>query len=445
MGTSVFGSGLLLVLMPVTSGVVVGIVFIFILLFCSAAVSGSEMAYFSIDRKLLDEIRTRYPADAERIERLTGKPQKLLATILISNNFVNVAMVIIATYVTAHLFDLAHSPVLAFVIEVFVLTSLILLFGELVPKIYSNQYPVKFAIMMSRPMTFLMRFFSPLSYLMIKPTGKIEQRLARKKENLSMDELSDAIDITSNEKTHAQDKSILKGIVKFSDTEVKEIMKPRIDVFAINIDSSVENVMQMVRNSGFSRIPVYEKTFDHVVGILHIKDLLPFVKNDQPGDWKDAIRQAFFIPENKKINDLLTEFKEKKIHLAVVVDEYGGTSGIVTLEDVIEEIVGDISDEFDEESDHVFFRKINENTYLFEGKTSLSDFYRITGVKSTLFDEIKGESESLAGVVLEITGKIPMKNEFVQWRNIVFKIESADNRKIKQLKVTINPEENESP
>lgn len=436
---SVVFSGI--IVKPINAGVIFGFIAVFILLFFSAMISGSEMAFFSLTSKQREEIKSRKGSKYKRIIKLLEKPQHLLATVLIANNFVNIAIVIISTYLTFNLLDLRSSPVIGFIIEVIVITALILLFGEILPKVYANQYPMAFSKAMSGPMQFLIKLFSPLTFIMVKSTVRIERKINKKKKNISFDELSEAIEITTSADTPQHERKILKGIVKFGDTEVKEIMKPRIDVVSVSIEKSFTDLLKLIRESGFSRIPVYRDTFDDVAGVLYIKDLLKYINLSKDFKWQELVKPPFFVPENMKINDLLTKFKEAKVHLAIVVDEYGGTSGIITLEDVIEEIVGEINDEYDVESDNLFFNKLGENSYIFEGKTSLNDFYKITGLPDDFFDDIRGEAESLAGLILEVTGKIPFRNELIHYKNIIFKIESADNRRIKLIKVSLNTTE----
>jgi putative hemolysin len=429
---------------PLTSGIVLGSISIIILLICSALISGSEMAYFTLDSKQLEESKNKKKYNLDSINKLISQPQRLLATILISSNLVNISVVIISTYVAINFFDLEQNHLLGFLIEFVVVTSLILLFGEMLPKIYANKYPFKFATIMAGPMLFLMKFFHPLSLIMVNSTRMIEKRIARKKHNLNFADLSKAIEITSNEKTHIHEKKILNRIVKFGDIEVSGVMKPRIDIVAVEFNTSFSELIGIIQDAGFSRLPVYKESFDNMAGILHIKDLLQYLKKNTAFTWQDLIRPPIFVPENKKINDLLNEFKEKKIHMAVVVDEYGGTSGIVTLEDILEEIVGEINDEYDEETDNVAYQKIDDFNYIFEGKTSLNDLIKIINVSDTFFDDIKGEAESLAGMILEITGKIPHKKEVIAYKNLTFTIESADHRRIIKIKLNINPQLNES-
>ncbi|HOH84421.1 MAG TPA: gliding motility-associated protein GldE, partial [Bacteroidales bacterium] len=422
---------------PVTAGIIIGFIFLVVLLACTALVSGSEMAFFSLDAKQLDELKSKKKNHSHLIIQLLKQPQKLLATILITNNFFNVSIVILSTYLTINLFDLTGHYVLSFLIEFVVLTALILLFGEMLPKIYASQNPLKFASMMAAPMKFLTKIFSPLSFFMVRSTGVIERRLSKKKQVVSFEDLSDAIELTSDEITQQQERKILKGIVKFADIEVSQVMKPRIDVVAAEYNINFHQLIHFIQNAGFSRIPVYKKTFDHIAGILYIKDLLQYIGREAAFNWQTLIRPPFYVPENKKINDLLSEFKEKKIHMAVVVDEYGGTSGIVTMEDVIEEIVGEISDEYDTESEDIDFTKIDDYTYIFDAKTSLNDLAKKINFSDEFFSDIKGESESIAGLILEMTGKIPQKNETINIKDLSFTILSSDIRRIKKVKVII--------
>jgi len=425
------------VLKPFSTDILAGMIAIMLLLIGSALISGSEIAFFSLDPPQLRELRENNNKSDHLILRLLGAPKRLLATVLIANNFVNVGIVIISTYVTSELFYLENFPVLAFLIQVVVVTSLILLFGEIIPKVYATQYPVKFARKMAKPINLLTGMFLPLSKLLVGSTSFIDRKLAKRNQNFSMDDLSEAIDIATDEDSTKEEKQILKGIVKFSDLEVREIMKSRTDVTAVSIDLSFGELLKVILDSGYSRIPAFEENFDNITGILYIKDLLPYLNEDDNFKWQELLRNAFFVPENKKINDLLKEIQERKIHMAIVVDEYGGTSGLVTLEDILEEIVGDISDEFDSEEDEPFYEKIDSHNYIFEGKTSLNDLCKILEIEPDTFDKVKGDSDSLAGLILELVGKIPRKMENITFRNFVFKILEADHRKITSVKITL--------
>jgi putative hemolysin len=339
----------------------------------------------------------------------------------------------------AGLFNFLASPLLGFIIQVVVVTALILLFGEIMPKIYASQNPITMARVMSRPILVMRRLFYPLSSILVKSTTIIDRQIARKGHNISIDDLSEALQLTTaDNKTPEEEKKILKGIVKFGDTMVREIMRPRIDVTAVEDKTPYTDLMATILESGYSRIPVYHESFDNITGILYVKDLLPHLNREDDFNWQQLQRPAFFIPENKRIGDLLQEFQVKKIHLAVAVDEYGGTSGIVTLEDILEEIVGEINDEFDSETDNIHFSKIDDFNYIFEGKTLLNDFCKVLGIEDRIFEEAKGESDTLAGLMLELAGKIPDINEKFRFDQYVFQAETVDKRRIKRIRVIID-------
>ena len=421
----------------ITPEIILSLLVVLLLLICSALISGSEVAFFSLNPSQLKDIRSNGTKTNRLILSHLDRPKRLLATILITNNFVNVGIVILSAYVSRQLFDFSSFPIFGFIIEVVVITGFLLLFGEIMPKIYANHKPITFASIMAGPLNILIKVFYPFSSLLVRSTRLIDNKLTSTSQDISMSEISEAIDITVDEDTTEEETKILKGIVKFSDIEVTEIMKSRMDVVSVDAQISFKELIEIVVDSGYSRIPVFTETFDNVKGILYVKDLLPHLTKQEEFNWIDLLRPAFFVPENKKINDLLQEFQEKKIHVAIVVDEYGGTSGIVTLEDIIEEIIGEITDEFDTPEDEVGYRKISANTYIFEAKTSINDFCKITGYEDDIFDEIKGDSDSLAGIILEELGEIPDKGTTFTYRNFDFKILTVDNRRIKQVKVII--------
>lgn len=402
-------------------------------------ISGSEVAFFSIDLPKYKNKKIKNLKKQQKIIYiLENKVKIFLASILIGNNLVNIIVILLSTSLANKLIDLEQNYILAFIIQVILISSLILLFGEILPKIYATHKPEIAALKLVSFIEIIINIFYPFSILLVKSGFFIEKYISKKGYNISMDELTQALDITETDNSSEQDKKILRGIVEFGETEVKEIMTPRMDVVAIDFNTPFTDLLNNVISSGFSRIPVYKNSFDNVIGILYIKDLLPFAKSDISFNfnWKQLIRRpAFFIPENKKINNLLKEFQKKKVHLAVVVDEYGGSSGIVTLEDVIEEIVGEINDEFD--IDEPVYSILDKNNYVFEGKTPINYFIKILQLENNYFEEIKGEADTLAGLILEINGKIPLKNETISWQNFLFKIEAADNRSIKRIKVTM--------
>jgi gliding motility-associated protein GldE len=420
---------------PIEAGL--SLIVLVVLVIASALVSGSETAFFSLSLSNLEALRQSGHKKDKLILELKSKPKRLLATILISNNFINVGIVILSTYITTLLFNLAEFPVLSFIIQVVVITSVILIFGEIIPKILANKEPVMVANLMANPLNFLIAFFKPLSFLLVKSTVVIDKKLGVKGHNISASDFSEAIEITVDDSVREDEKNILRGIASFIEKEASEIMQSRVNVTAIDSELSFDEVMALVQTSGFSRIPVYEESLDRVLGILYIKDLLPFIESQKQVDWLKLVRPAIFVPENKRINDLLQEFRLKKIHLAIVVDEYGGTSGIVTLEDIIEEIVGEISDEFDKVHQQNKFRKLTPDTYLFEAKIPLNDMCKILKIDDDYFEEVRGESDSLGGLILELEGKIPIKGTVIKFQRFEFTIMDVTARKIKEVQVKI--------
>jgi len=418
---------------------IIALLGIFVLLSFSALISGSETAFFSLSPSDIDTLKAKNSKKDQAIIQLLAKPKQLLATILISNNFINVSIVILSTYVTASIFNLQANELLVFFFQVIIVTSILLIFGEIIPKILSNNEPVAVATLMVLQLKVLIWFFKPLSNILIASTSLIDNRIGKMRHDISMSDISDAIEITSDASVTDDDKLILKGIATFGEKEASEIMISRVNITGVDIDLKYNEVIDTVLKSGFSRIPVYKETLDNVAGILYIKDLILFSDSGKNTGWQNLIRKSvLFVPENKKINDLLQEFREKKIHLAIVVDEYGGTSGIVTLEDIIEEIVGEISDEFDIEPLQFKYEKITDNTYVFEAKTPMVDFCKILDVDDELFDDVMGESDSLGGLILEIESKIPKTGTVVNFMQFKFEVIDADQRKINKIKVTLN-------
>jgi len=417
--------------MPMTTGTVIGMVVVVVLLFCSAMISGSEVAFFSLGPQHIEALKEKPARKEQLVLKLLEKPERLLANILITNNFINVGIVIIAAYVTSTLFNFTDTPVLGFVIQVIVITFLLLLFGEIIPKIYANRFASRFARRMAIPLVLLDRIFQPLIFILIRSTAMVKKRLVRKGQDISMDDLSEALDLTTG--VVPDEKEMLEGIVRFSNLEVSEIMKPRTDIVTVDIQADLPSLIAVIIESGFSRIPVYEETSDHLKGILYVKDLLPHINQKDEFKWQELIREPFFVPETKKINDLLKEFQEKKIHLAIVVDEYGGTEGIVTMEDILEEVVGEITDESDEAEQ--LYRRIDSRTLVFEGKTLLNDFYKVTELDDELFDDVKGDAETVAGLILELKGGFPRVNDLVHCKGVEFTVLEMDKRRIKEVKV----------
>ena len=416
----------------------IGLFILIILLFFSAMISGSETAYFSLNPIHINELEQSGTKQDLLVLSLLEKPKRLLATILIFNNFINVSIVILSTFLLTEMFNLVDFPVVAFIIQAIVVTSLILVIGEIMPKIFATQKSVLFCNAMAKPLRSLIKIFYPISTILIKSTSLIDKRVSGKGHQLSRSELSDAIEMTTDDDEGEKERKILQGIVRFGDIDVKEIMKSRTDVTAVDLETKFDELLNIILDSGYSRLPVYNDSFDNIEGILYVKDLLAHLNENSDFQWQSLIRSAFFIPENKKINDLLKEFQEKKVHLAIVVDEYGGTSGIVTLEDVLEEIIGDFSDEFDIEEDETSYDKIDDSTYVFEGKTTLIDFCRIIKKDENIFDEVKGDSDSLAGLILELMGEIPDKDQSVKFDKFNFVVVDVDNRRIKQIKIILD-------
>lgn len=426
----------------ISTSTVVAMLVILILLFFSALISGSETAFFSLSPSDIDTLKVRGSKKDMSIIQLLTKPKQLLATILISNNFINVSIVILSTYITANLFNLQSNELLIFFIQVIVVTSILLIFGEIIPKILSNNEPIAVATLMVMQLKFLIWIFKPLSSILITSTSFIDKRIGKISHDISLSDLSDAIELTSDANVSDDEKLILKGIATFGEMEASEIMVSRVNITGIDITHSYQEIVEVVLKSGFSRIPIYEETLDNISGILYIKDLILYSDSEKNSRWQNLIRKpVFFVPENKKINDLLQEFRKKKIHLAIVVDEYGGTSGIITLEDIIEEIVGDISDEFDIEPLQFKYEKVSTNEYLFEAKTPMVDFCKIIDIDNEIFDDVMGESDSLGGLILELESKIPIVGSKVTFKRFKFEVVDADSRKINKIKVLIDNEQ----
>jgi gliding motility-associated protein GldE len=418
----------------------IGLLFIIILLIGSALMSASEVAFFSFRPEDIENLKTNKDKKSKTALNLYNNPEKLLSTVLVANNTINIAIVLLAAFLSSRMFDFSSEPVLGFITNVVAITFLLLFFGEVMPKVYASRNHVSLALFMAYPLTLLEKLFQPVTSLLILSSSFVKKRTMTRRSNLSMDDLSDALELTSEDFT--EDEKILKGIVNFGNTNVSAIMCSRIDVTAIDIKSGFDKIVPVIINSGFSRIPVYSGSFDNVKGILYAKDVLPYTNNPGSFKWQALLRPPYFVPETKKINDLLKEFQTKKIHMAVVIDEYGGTSGIVTLEDILEEIVGEITDESDD--DQILFRKLDEKTFIFEAKILLNDFCKVVGIEEDLLEDVRGESETLAGLILELTGEIPQKDQIIKYRDFIFRIESADRRRIKEIRVEINKNEGEN-
>ncbi len=406
-----------------------------ILLICSALISASEVAFFSLshsDRELLENEKSQ---TTERILRLHAMPQQLLATILVANNFVNISIVVLSSFIISDSVNFDGYPTwLPFTVQVLAVTFILLLVGEVIPKVYATTGGLKICRIMALPLIIIEKIFRPISAVLVASTDFINKRIRKRTTEYSTDDLEHALELTRDHETTPGEERILKGIVRFGNTDAKQIMTPRTEVAAFDIDTPFSELLAELLEQGYSRVPVYTESLDKVKGILYMKDLLPYA-DENSFAWQDLLRKAFFVPENKKLDDLLKEFQSKKIHMAVVVDEYGGTSGIITLEDVIEEIVGDIADDFDDEE--IFYSRLDDSNYVFEGKTPLVDIYKVLNIDGDEFEELKGESDTLAGFIIELSGKIPSKNEKLKFENYTFTIEAADKRKVKRVKVTI--------
>lgn len=419
---------------PFTIETLIGLFVLVILLIISALISGSEVAFFSLGPKDKHQMEENKGRSNALVLRLLTIPEQLLATILVGNNFVNIGIVILSAHITNMLIDFSAVPTLGFIFQAVVITFLLLLFGEIIPKVYATQYPRSFAIRMAPMLNGLEKITRPLNHILISSTAFVNKRATKHRKYLSIDEISKALELT-DEMEFTEDKEILEGIVKFGNKSVTDIMRSRVDLVTLNIRDDYTEVLRLINESGYSRIPVYSETFDNIRGILYIKDLLAHLPKGNTFRWQSLLRPPFYVPESKKIDELLEEFQKNKVHMAIVVDEYGGTSGLVTLEDVLEEIVGDIADEFDEEEE--YYTRIGENEYLFDGKTMLNDFYKVFDVPDTIFDEKKGDADTLAGLILELQGEIPAKNEKIECDDFLFQIEESDARRIKRIRVFV--------
>ncbi|PKQ69149.1 hemolysin [Labilibaculum manganireducens] len=427
--TKLFLSNTDIAFYSINTSTIISLLIMVLLLFCSAVISGSEVALFSLSPQNINDLEADDNPKNKKLLKLLNQPEKLLATILIGNNFINIGIVILSSFITNSLVDFSNAPTLGFVVQVVIITFLLLLFGEIIPKVYAAQTSLNFSKFVAYPLFFLEKVFQPLSIVLIKSTSIVNNRIS-KKQNISMVDLSQALELTADE--ISEEMEILEGIVNFGNINVEEIMISRMDAVAVDVRTSFSKLKSVIIESGFSRIPVFDKSFDNVKGILYVKDLLPHHHKPSTFRWQSIIRPPYYVPQTKKINDLLEEFQTQKNHMAVVVDEYGGTSGIITMEDIIEEIVGDITDESD--GSKATFTKEEDGSYLFEGKTSLNDFFKIVDIESDIFDKVKGDAETLAGLLLEIKGEIPQKKEEFKYKHYRFIVEAVDNRRIKKIR-----------
>lgn len=420
-----------------TSIILIQSITLFFLLICSALISGAEVAFFSISTSQLDSMQDNYIKEKGLIEKLLKNPKRLLATILVANNFINIALVLLFSNISQLFLTKIDNSLLSLIIEVVLISFIILIFGEILPKIFANRNNLVFArftasIIYKLDKFLLFIFTVPMSFI----TNFIEKRFGQKGGNFSVDELSKALELTKQNDTTEEEDKILRGIVNFGNIEISQVMCPRVDIFSLSSGLSLDKILPKLIENGFSRIPVFQNHLDNIIGILYVKDLLPNIKNKN-FNWISILRPTYFVPENKKLDDLFKEFKSKKMHIAMVVDEYGGTSGLVTLEDLIEEIVGDISDEFD--YDNLEYSKIDKSIYLFDAKISLNDFYRISKISSIEnFEKRRGEAETLGGFLTEISQRLPRIREKISFEKIQFTIESVDKKRIKRVKVELS-------
>ncbi len=427
---------LVIIFLDIEGSFWIQVILLVFLLITSGLVSGAEVAFFSLTKEVLDSEEEKKSRQMEIIQKMLQKPKRLLATILITNNFINIAIVLLFASIGEVLFSQIENPLFVLLIEIGVITFLILFFGEILPKVYANRNALSFSKTIAFPIYTIDRYFLFfLTIPMSKITRFMESRLAQKNNEFSIDKLSQALELTNEEETTKEEHKILQGIVNFGNTDTKQVMCPRIDVFALSEYMEMETIVPLILEKGFSRVPVHTDNMDNVVGILYTKDLLPHL--EQPDfKWQKLLKPPFYVPENKKLDDLLKEFQQKKIHLAVVVDEYGGTSGVITLEDVIEEIVGDISDEFDD--DELVFSKLDDHTFVFDAKINLKDFYKVIELEEEeIFEKAKGESESIAGFILEVAQAFPKAGQLIKFEDYQFVIESVDRKRIKRIKVIL--------
>lgn len=433
---------LLSIFLSPSPGVYAAMLAVVVLIICSALVSGSEVAYFSLFGREVEELRIKNSKSSIKALNLLRKPRFLLASILIANNLINVAIVVISYFVFENTLDLTYAPWLEFLVNVVIVTFILLLFGEVMPKVYSTKNNLKVTLFMAYPLSAMNYLFYPLSYVLVKTSSFLENRLRRNGANntVSVEEIEYAIDLTTDPHTTQQEVDILKGIVKFGNIMTKQIMCSRIDMIAVETQTNYAELLNIIHESGYSRIPVYKEDLDHVEGVLYVKDLLQHLDENDSFEWQSLLRPASFVPENKKIDDLLREMQENRVHLAMVVDEYGGTSGLITLEDILEEVIGEIKDEYDLLHE-IEFQRIDDHNFIFEGKTALNDICKVIGVKEDVFDEVRGEADSLGGLILEIGGTMPSKGEERVYDNFVFTVMTIGENRIKKVKVTINDDE----
>ncbi len=427
-----------IVYLPFTFSAAFSLLISFVLLALSGLISASEVAFFSISPEKLHHLEESDDSKDKNVLRILESPQKLLAGILIGNNFVNVSIILILSYTTQQLIDFSARPLIGFLFQTILITFILLLFGEIIPKIFATHHPLQTVRYTCKLQFAMQRIFDPIITLLINSTSFVNKKLIRHgKNNISMDELSHALELTSDK--NEEDTEILEGIIKFGNIQVVDIMTSRVDIFMLDIKTNFKTLLENIIIAGYSRVPIYTGNKDNIKGILYSKDLLAHIDKPSTFRWQSLIRQAYYVPETKMIDDLLSEFQKNRVHLALVVDEYGGTSGLITLEDILEEIVGDINDEYDE--DESLFTKIDPHTYIFDGKILLNDFFKLEEINSEDFEKVTEDVESLAGLILELKGEIPKKGEKIDFDKYVFEIVAVDNRRIQKIKLYLKVDE----
>ncbi|WP_373522288.1 gliding motility-associated protein GldE [Aquiflexum sp.] len=427
---------------PVSASyLLINAVIFILLLISSGLVSGSEVAFFSLNSDDISSMDEKSDKRATKAIELVESPKNLLSTVLILNNMINIGIVTLTTFLTWNIFGSGATGIVIILVQTIGVTFAIVFFGEIVPKVYATKAKVEFSLMMAPSIYFFSFILKPITVFLMSMSNFIEKRIEKKGYSLSVDELNQALEITG-EDTSEEEKDILKGIVNFGTLSVKQVMQSRMDITAVEIETDFHELMDKINKSGYSRIPVFRETIDSIEGILYIKDLLPHVEKDEDFEWSNLIRKGFFVPENKKVDTLLKDFQKKRVHMAIVVDEYGGTSGLVTLEDLIEEIIGEINDEFDDEEDF-YFKELDPNTYIFEGKISLNDFSKKLDLDPQIFDEVKGESESLGGLLLELNSNLPKNGTKIYFELFEFTILAVDTKRIKKIKVHLKSDDKE--
>ncbi len=427
-----------IIFLPFTLSAAFSMLLSIVLLVLSGLISASEVAFFSINPEKLHKLEESDDKKDKNVLKILETPQKLLAGILIGNNFVNVSIILILSYTTQQLIDFSAKPLMGFVFQTIIITFILLLFGEIIPKIFASHHPLRTVRYTYSLQFILQRIFSPIIKILINSTALVNKKLIKhQKNNISMDELSHALELTSDK--NEEDNEILEGIIKFGNIQVVDIMTSRVDIFMIDIKMNFKTLLESIINAGYSRVPVYTSNKDNIKGVLYSKDLLPHLDKPSTFRWQSLIRQAYYVPETKMIDDLLSEFQKNRVHLALVVDEYGGTSGLITLEDILEEIVGDINDEYDEEES--LYTKIDNHTFIFDGKILLNDFFKLEEINQEDFEKATEEVESLAGLILELKGEIPKKGEKIDFDRYVFEILAVDNRRIQKIKLHLKVDE----